>query len=555
MEKNKIPQLFFIIMMLEILAEIYVETLGPVPIYLTKTLLMPVLMYYYYQNTKSNFQTFDKIVLGALFFSWWGDNFLMPSHSVQGESINFLAGLGSFLIAHLLYIPAFLKTTQPSKAVLLRRPWLAFPIVVMVFGLISFLMNQAHPAFMEMKIPVIVYATVIMVMVLTAINRYDRVPHASFKWVTIGALLFMVSDSLIAVSRFSDLFEGNINIARVLIMALYASGQFLIAKGCIEQYPRESKKKIKFKNREFETIEDYFRFMIDELGFPDIIHFFESDSVASGGLNLNVDVHEVDKNAPTVVFVPGTSVYGLCYAEILYEIGKHGYNVVAIDPRGHGRSEGPRGDYTIEELMDDVENVIAYAKNRFNDRVTLMGSSQGGIVSFYLASKGIQVDSVVCQNFADLAWKETFNIARFPVLARMSTPLIKLAGILLPGVTVSTLTYLDLKRIKIKYFGNLHNFIVNDPFTISKISLRAARSLVNAEMPNPIESIKVPIFVFQGSDDIVFPVKYTEKIFERLTCQKQMKVYPGCDHAIMVENVELITPDILDWLDRLYKPV
>lgn len=293
--------------------------------------------------------------------------------------------------------------------------------------------------------------------------------------------------------------------------------------------------------------------MIDEMGFPNIIHFFESTMVQSGSLKLNVDVHEFSKDAPTVVFVPGTSVYGLCYAEVLHAIGKKGYNIVAMDPRGHGRSEGNRGDYTIEELMSDVENVVAYAKQRFNNKVTLMGSSQGGIVSFYLAAKGIKVDSIICQNFADLAWKETFNIARFPTLARMSTPLIKLSGILFPSVTVSTLTYLDLKRIKIKYFGTLHNFIVNDPFTISKISLRAARSLVNAEMPNTVESISTPIFVFQGGDDIVFPVKYTQQIFDRLTCKKQMKVYPGCDHAIMVEDVELITPDLLNWLDGIYK--
>lgn len=293
--------------------------------------------------------------------------------------------------------------------------------------------------------------------------------------------------------------------------------------------------------------------MIDEMGFPNIIHFFESTMVQSGSLKLNVDVHEFSKDAPTVVFVPGTSVYGLCYAEVLHAIGKKGYNIVAMDPRGHGRSEGNRGDYTIEELMSDVENVVDYAKQRFNNKVTLMGSSQGGIVSFYLAAKGIKVDSIICQNFADLAWKETFNIARFPTLARMSTPLIKLSGILFPSVTVSTLTYLDLKRIKIKYFGTLHNFIVNDPFTISKISLRAARSLVNAEMPNTVESISTPIFVFQGGDDIVFPVKYTQQIFDRLTCKKQMKVYPGCDHAIMVEDVELITPDLLNWLDGIYK--
>lgn len=310
---------------------------------------------------------------------------------------------------------------------------------------------------------------------------------------------------------------------------------------------------IRYKNKSFNSATEYFQFMIDELGFPDILHYFESEKIDSGNVKLNVDIHTVDKNAPTLVFVPGTSVYGLCYAEILYEIGHRGYNIVAMDPRGHGRSGGARGDYTIDELMQDVENVVKFAKKRFNKKVSLMGSSQGGIVSFYLAAKGIKVDSIICQNFADLAWEETHTIARFPKLAKAAQPLIRFAGSLLPNVTVSTLSYLDLKSIKIKYFGNLHNFIVEDPFAITKISLRAAKSLVNAKMAKPVEEIDIPIFVFQGDADIVFPVVYTKKLYDKLTCKKQMKLYKNCDHAIMVENVDLIIEDLVAWLDDVYK--
>lgn len=248
MLKNKLPHIFFIILMIEILAEIFVENIGPTLIYATKPLLMPLLMYYYYQHTKNNFQTFDKIILGALFFSWWGDNFLMPAYSDISLPFNFLAGLGSFLVAHLLYIPAFLTTERTEKSILLKRPWLALPIVLLVFGLISFLMNAAHPNFIAMKVPVIVYASVIMIMVLTALNRYGKVSQESFQWVTIGAIMFMVSDSFIALSRFSGLFEGMENLTRILIMALYAGGQFMIAKGCIAQFDRsenaEAKKKL-----------------------------------------------------------------------------------------------------------------------------------------------------------------------------------------------------------------------------------------------------------------------------------------------------------------------
>lgn len=310
---------------------------------------------------------------------------------------------------------------------------------------------------------------------------------------------------------------------------------------------------IKYRGRSFEDAHAYFQFMIDELGFPDIIHFFEEDKVASGNVKLHVDVHIYDVKSPTLVFVPGTSVYGLCYAELLAEIGKKGYNIIAMDPRGHGRSEGDRGDYTIEELMEDVRSVVTYAKKRFNKKVSLMGSSQGGIVSFYLAAQDIKVDSVICQNFADLAWEETFKIARFPKLAKAGSPMVKILGSVLPKVKVSTLTYLNLKKIKLKYFGNLHNFIVHDPFTISKISLRAAKSLVAAKMSKPVEEITIPMFVFQGDSDIVFPLSYTKKLFKKLQCQKQLKVYKDCDHALMVENVDLIKGDLIAWLDKIYK--
>jgi pimeloyl-ACP methyl ester carboxylesterase len=313
------------------------------------------------------------------------------------------------------------------------------------------------------------------------------------------------------------------------------------------------KTSICFRGHYFEDAKNYFQYMIDELGFPDIIDYFKSEMIDSEELKLNIDIYTADKEAPTLVFVPGTSVYGLCYAELLYEIGQKGYNIIAMDPRGHGRSEGSRGDYSIGELMQDVENVVAFAKKRFNKKVSLMGSSQGGIVCFYLAAKDIAVDSIICQNFADLAWKETNTLARHPNLAKLGQPIIRVLGRAFPNVKVSTLSYLDLKSIKIKYFGNLHRFIVDDPFAITKISLRAARSLVKAKMAKPMEEIKIPLFVFQGDKDIVFPLAYTQKIYQRLSCEKQMKVYPNCDHAIMVENVGLIKQDIIDWLDKIYE--
>jgi alpha-beta hydrolase superfamily lysophospholipase len=311
---------------------------------------------------------------------------------------------------------------------------------------------------------------------------------------------------------------------------------------------------ISTKNKTFAGIYDYFDYMADTLGYPPYHRYFKSETVMSDGLKLHIDVYEQDKKAPTIVFVPGTAIYALCYAEMMYRLGEAGYNVIGLDPRGHGQSEGPRGDYTIPELMRDVENTIDYAIKRFGKKVTLMGSSQGGIISFYLAAKDERIDSVICQNFADLTGDETTKLTRHPVLFKYMRMLISnsKAGDLIPNAMIPMSAYIDLDSIQVRYFGTVKRFVDNDPLAVKNISVRALQSLGQTAMEKPIDKIKVPVMVFQGDKDTIFPVVYTKKLYDKLTCKKKMIVFPGMTHALMNENVDEILPDILAWLDDIY---
>ena len=225
--------LYFIVVMLEIFGG-FIYDLQNIPygIWTFKPLLMPILMFWYYKETKANSKV-DKIILASLFFSWWGDNFLMPA--IFKTDINFLLGLGSFLIAHILYIAAFAKTNTLKPSLVKQKPYLVLPFILLGVGLIAFLMHQNSIDFQAMKIPVIIYSSVIIVMVITALNRWDKVSKESFNYVLLGAILFMVSDSIIALNKFSNIFEGLNFVAGVLIMSLYAFGQYCIIKGCIFQ--------------------------------------------------------------------------------------------------------------------------------------------------------------------------------------------------------------------------------------------------------------------------------------------------------------------------------
>jgi pimeloyl-ACP methyl ester carboxylesterase len=306
------------------------------------------------------------------------------------------------------------------------------------------------------------------------------------------------------------------------------------------------------KDKTFKTLHDYFDYIAETLGYPRVHDYFKADWVISDGLKIHVDVYEHDPQAPTIVFIPGTAIYALCYGELLYKLGQAGYNIVGFDPRGHGRSEGLRGDYTITEIMRDAGHVVDYAINRFNNKVSVMGSSQGGIVAFYLAAKDERLNSVICQNFADLMAEETLQLARHPRLFKYLKLLIAKAEGILPNAQIPVTSYIDLDKIPVDYFGTARNFMESDPLALKTISLRALQSLANTAMEKPVEDIKVPVMVLQGTADSIFPVSYTQSIYDKLTCKKKFSLFPGKSHAVLHEDTDSVVPEVLNWLHDIY---
>jgi uncharacterized membrane protein YhhN len=163
----------------------------------------------------------QKTLLLALFFSWIGDVLLLFSDK---HSLFFIFGLGSFLIAHLLYVFLFHKQTKINR----NKIYLRFiPIVVIyLLGILSILWSSLN----EMKIPVSLYAFVISTMLLMSIKAYFEWKKPANLLVLIGAVLFVVSDSILAINKFYT----PIPISSLLIMSTYLGAQFCISKAILK---------------------------------------------------------------------------------------------------------------------------------------------------------------------------------------------------------------------------------------------------------------------------------------------------------------------------------
>jgi uncharacterized membrane protein YhhN len=195
--------------------------------YVSKALLMPLLAGYFIYSIKGFSNILSRWLLAALFFSWAGDVLLLFQ---EKDSLFFMLGLSAFLLAHVFYIIAF-QNIRGREAVRFRLLLLAI-VAVYYAGLIYLL----YPRLANMRLPVLVYGVVISTMFMLAMHMLfirNRVPG---KWMMVGALLFVLSDSTLAVNKFYQAFEG----AGIIIMVTYGLAQFSIINGAVEYIRRSN---------------------------------------------------------------------------------------------------------------------------------------------------------------------------------------------------------------------------------------------------------------------------------------------------------------------------
>jgi uncharacterized membrane protein YhhN len=187
--------------------------------FFSKPLLMPLLIGYFLSNTTSNSPVRTYIVL-ALSFSWGGDILLMFQ---DRQPVFFPLGLSSFLIAHLFYI--FFYNRIRRKENVKSRKWLLLIVACYYAALISLL----YPHLTDMKVPVLAYGIVISFMLLLAIHMLFIRNKTAGRWMMTGAVLFILSDSVLALNKFYQPFDG----AGLLTMITYGLAQLFIITGAI----------------------------------------------------------------------------------------------------------------------------------------------------------------------------------------------------------------------------------------------------------------------------------------------------------------------------------
>jgi acylglycerol lipase len=238
-----------------------------------------------------------------------------------------------------------------------------------------------------------------------------------------------------------------------------------------------------------------------------------------------------------IVVFHGITTYSGPYGKLLAEeLARAGFDVFGMDLRGHGRSDGIRGDYPSgERLSKDICETIAFLKGRFS-KVVVLGHSLG-VLSAVIAVNSCagNVDGLILLSFGRKVRPGAF------VKPPASVALKTLLGVtLFPGSPLIEYN----RRGMTGREDPLYNFHYTARF-YAAVYGRSARSVVRMlgrnelDSPNLVVSgrLDIPVLVGVGDQDEIFPVDSVRAFFDGIECgRKEFIVIPGGRHAAFPEG-------------------
>jgi len=206
---NNIPAAYLIIVIVLVTFAIVSKYYSRKFYYVLKLLPMVVIIYLpFYRGVDLN-SLYCILILSGLIFSFIGDALLLVPEKY------FKSGLIAFLIAHLFYSYAFFTVSMAVR-------YEAF-VLFAVYG--YFIYKYLKDSLDKMKVPVIIYIGVISIMGGFGLNQFSNGNHEYSFQIFIASILFMISDSVLAINKFKESFRAS----EFIILSTYYTSQLLFA--------------------------------------------------------------------------------------------------------------------------------------------------------------------------------------------------------------------------------------------------------------------------------------------------------------------------------------
>lgn len=256
--------------------------------------------------------------------------------------------------------------------------------------------------------------------------------------------------------------------------------------------------------------------------------------------------YQADPERARMVIAHGLGEHSGRYGNVVERLLPKGITIWALDHRGHGQSDGPRGHIlNFGQYIDDLPTMVEMSKRGLPEgmKCFLLGHSMGGLIAL---------------NFA-LQFPEMMDgvIVSSPVLGiKVKVPIIKRAlgkvmSSIWPGMTLGN----EVDASKISHDEEVVRAYENDPLVHDRVSARWFTEFLSAmeEVNRLCSKLEVPTLMQVAGDDDLVDADASKTFFENLTLDdKTLYLYDGLYHEIYNEPEDQranVLTDLETWLE------
>ena len=228
-----------------------------------------------------------------------------------------------------------------------------------------------------------------------------------------------------------------------------------------------------------------------------------------------------------------------------------GYRVIAIDRRGHGRSDQVSEGHDMDHYAADASAVVESLDLR--NAVHVGHSTGGGQVARYVAKYGQPQGRVA---------KAVLVSAVPPLMVKTDgnpggTPIEVFDGFRKALAANRAQFYLDVASGPFYGFnrdgadvsqGTIQNWWRQGMIGSAKAHYEGIKAFSETDQTEDLKTITVPVLVLQGDDAQVVPYKNAALLQDKLLANSVLKIYPGFPHGMHTTHADTINADILAFI-------